>query len=454
MKMRKRNVIVLFAIVLVVALGIGLHYAWSQMQLGTAYKAKILCSSIFVAHRDPPSILNTDLAAEDLSILRHINAEVHYESKQVIADFFGVIKRKAAYRPGLGCYLTYKQEGDLSGVEAPVALTASRIMLEKYDPRFNAALDWAFSEPDPTHLRRTRAVVILYKGRIVAERYAAGFSKDTLLLGWSMTKGIMNALVGILVKEGRLSLNGQLLAPEWQSLDDPRGKITLSQLLQMSSGLHFDEKYKHSHTDVSRMLFETPDMGAFAARMPLEAEPGTKWHYSSGTTNIISRIIRKAVGDSDYVLFPRRALFGPLGMESAVIEPDASGAFVGSSFMYATARDWAKFGQLYLQDGVWAGKRILPKGWVRYTTTPALGSPNKEYGAHFWLKIPKEFRSNKERDTLPVKALHAVGYEGQFVSIIPSRDLVIVRLGLTRFSSAWQHDRFVSKVLEAVDGPG
>jgi hypothetical protein len=137
-------------------------------------------------------------------------------------------------------------------------------------------------------------------------------------------------------------------------------------------------------------------------------------------------------------------------MESAVIEPDASGTFVGSSFMYATARDWAKFGQLYLQDGVWAGQRILPEGWIKYSTTPGPQAPDKQYGAHFWLKIPKEYRSDDQAKLVPGDAFHAVGHEGQFISIIPSRDLVIVRLGLTRFPSAWQHDRFVNLVLEAV----
>jgi len=449
--MRKRNFKIFAAIVVVVVLGFWLRYAWSLMQLGAAYKAKILCSGVFVSHREAHSILNTDLAADDLSILRHIEAEIDTESKQVTADFLGIIERSAVYRPGLGCYLTYKMGGDLSGAGAITARKDTLGMLEKHDQRFDTVLDWAFSEPDPAHLRRTRAVVIIHKGQIVAERYAQGFSKDTPLLGWSMTKGIVNALVGLMVKEGRLSLQGQLPVPEWLKPDDPRRKITLSQLLQMSSGLHFVEDYGSPVKDVTRMLFEIPDMGAYAASMALEAKPGSKWSYSSGTTNIISRIIRNVLGDSDYFSFPRRALFEPLGMESAVLEPDASGTFVGSSFMYATARDWAKFGLLYLYDGVWAGKRIFPEGWVKYTTSPALSSPNLEYGAHFWLKLPDEYRGLKDKNILPGDAFHAVGYEGQFISIIPSSNLVVVRLGLTRFSSAWPHDTFISKVLEAVN---
>ena len=450
MKRRKRNFLFVFAIVFVVALGIGLYYSWSLASIGVAYKAKILCSGVFVAHRDPHSILTTDLAVDDLSILRHINTKVDYTSKYVTADFLGILRRKAMYRPGLGCILAYDTPVGLSSGEATATPTNSAVMPEKYDPRFKPALDWAFSEPEPTRMRRTRAVVIVHKGQIVAERYAPGISKDTPLLGWSMTKGVMNALVGIMVKEGRLSLNGHLPVPEWLKPDDPRRKITLDQLLQMSSGLRFDEDYSNPLKDVTHMLFRIPDMGAYAARKSLEAEPGTKWSYSSGTTNIISRIIRQVMGDADYVNFPRRALFERIGMESAIIEPDASGTFVGSSFMYATARDWAKFGQLYLQDGVWAGQRILPEGWIKYSTTPGPQAPDKQYGAHFWLKIPKEYRSDDHAKLVPGDAFHAVGHEGQFISIIPSLDLVIVRLGLTRFPSAWQHDRFVNLVLEAV----
>ncbi|MGA1875399.1 MAG: serine hydrolase domain-containing protein [bacterium] len=294
-------------------------------------------------------------------------------------------------------------------------------------------------------------MVIAHKGSIVAERYAPGFNKDTPLLGWSMTKSVINALVGILVKEDRLSLNSPLPVPEWQEESDPRRRITLDHLLHMSSGLRFHEEYDNPLADVTYMLLRVPDMASYAARKPLEAEPGTQFSYSSGTTNIISRLIQQVLRDGNSIDFPRRALFQRLGMDSAVIEQDASGTFVGASFMYATARDWAKFGQMYLQDGLWAGRRILPEGWVRYATTPAPLSPDKQYGAHFWLKIPKEYRNGDEGKLIPADSFHAIGHEGQFISIIPSRELVIVRLGLTRYPSAWQHDTFIELVVQAVE---
>jgi CubicO group peptidase (beta-lactamase class C family) len=137
-------------------------------------------------------------------------------------------------------------------------------------------------------------------------------------------------------------------------------------------------------------------------------------------------------------------------MDSAVLEPDSSGTFVGSSYMYATARDWAKFGLLYLRGGVWNGRRILPEGWVQYATTPTAQAPNKAFGSHFWLKIPEEYATGGESSDLPDDAFHAIGHEGQFLTIIPARELVIVRLGLSRFGVAWQHDKFVNKVLGAV----
>ena len=159
------------------------------------------------------------------------------------------------------------------------------------------------------------------------------------------------------------------------------------------------------------------------------------------------------MGEADYPGFPRRELFGPLGMESAVLEPDAAGTFLGSSYLYATARDWARFGQLYLQDGVWAGRRILPEGWVDYTRTPAPASPEGRYGAHFWLQLSEEYREAKARSPLPPDSFPAVGHEGQLVTIVPSRDLVVVRLGLTRQAGGWHQDRFVAQVIEALDAP-
>lgn len=465
--MKKRAIISLVALVTLIA-STGLYYASKLISTGVAYKAKVLCSGVFVSQRSPESVLNSDLAVDDLAILRHIDAKIDRRSKTSAASFLGLINQTAVFRPGLGCTLVfagYEEKLSASSDTVLPALdpkpgvwpedpAAAKATANVDQDRLKAALEWAFSEPDAKHLRRTRAVVIVHKGRIIAERYAPGFDKSTPLIGWSMTKSIVNALVGILVGQKKLSLTDRIDVPEWNGLDNGRRNITLNNLLQMSSGLDFNEDNSDPLADVTHMLLRAPDMAAYAASKKLAAEPGTRWSYSSGTTNILSRIIRRAVGDSDYFSFPRRALFEPLGMDSAVIEPDASGTFVGSSFMYATARDWAKFGQLYLQNGRWKGRRILPDGWAHYTTEPAPQAPNHEFGSHFWLKLPKEYAGAGYSNRLPKDAFHAVGHEAQFVTIIPSRELVVVRLGLSRFASAWEHDKFLSKVLEAVRSQG
>jgi len=455
----------LLAAIALVATGAVLHYARVLISTGTAYKAKVLCSDVFVSRRDPQSVLDSDLAADDLAMLRMIDAQVQPATRSTSSDLMGLVRRTATYRPGLGCALNY------SGYEHDTPHPDVQALQGRHRPhhpwpewrnpgshakhvdraRLESVLDWAFSEPDPAHRRRTRAVVIVHEGRIVGERYAPGFDVNTPLIGWSLTKSVTHALVGILVKQGKLSITDPVRAPEWRQPDDNRARISLDHLLRMTSGLDFDEDYNDPLADISHMLLHEPDMAAYAANKPLEAEPGSRWVYSSGTTNILNRSIRQAVGDAGYLTFPRRALFDPLEMVSAILEPDASGTFVGSAFMYATARDWARFGQLYLQDGVWNGSRILPEGWVRHAITPTPHSVNSAYGAHFWVKIPGEFATGGNADKIPADAFHAVGHEGQFITIIPSHKLVVVRLGLSRYTSSWQHDTFIAKILEAFD---
>jgi len=213
-------------------------------------------------------------------------------------------------------------------------------------------------------------------------------------------------------------------------------------------------RWEDPFSDVLQMLYGEADPARYAARLTLVTTPGEAWSYSSGTTNIISRIIRDAVGGSltDYLTFPRRALFDRIGMKSAVMEPSASGNLVGSSFMYATARDWARFGLLYLQDGVWAGERILPAGWVDYARTPTPGAPRGEYGAQWWLNAgAKDDPADRWFPDVPRDAYFCQGFEGQFVTVIPSRKLVIVRLGASVPFEAWDNNAFVAGIVAAVN---
>ena len=429
---------------------------WQILSIGTAYQAKQFCSGVFVSQRTPESIFDRDVLAEisglsavEQSIVKSIQVNIDRPQQSVTASIFGWARNQAIFRPGLGCTLVIdRPQTELRSQAKLLKLTPQtqnrrwlRGKIDRIPPEINrtqltAAMDWIFN---PQH--DSRAVVIVYKGQIVAERYAPGFSSEMPLLGWSMTKSVMNALVGILVKEGKLSLTDKNLMPEWNNSGDRRSQITLDQMLRMSSGLKFDENEGNPLGNLIQMLFGQSNVAAYAASQPLEADPDSKWQYASGTSNILSRILRRAIGDrdADYLMFPRRALFDRLGMSSAVIEPDASGTFIGSAFMYATARDWARFGLLYLQDGVWEGQRILPAGWVNYSRTPTPAAPKKNYGAHFWLM-------NVSTPSGHSKVMTAQGFQDQYTAIIPSRQLVIVHLGRNKNRT---RQEFIPRVLAA-----
>jgi CubicO group peptidase (beta-lactamase class C family) len=479
-KTLKRTGLVLVAMAIVAGVGFAINYAYQFASTAAAYKAKIMCSGVFVSHREPQSILAEDLGGKKLAPLRFVAAVVDKQNRQVSTNVLGVVHKKAIFRPGLGCTLVvdgtphpsdphpHRGSGLTAFANNADNALNSRLTSQPLPKRklghwtqqeisrvFNAeqlhaAVNWAFFEPDLKNPRHTRAVVILYDGKIAEEKYATGFDQDTRLSGWSMTKSVVNALVGVLVKQGILDINKPAPVHKWQGRDDLRRKITVNQLMHMDSGLQFVENYNDTLSDVTRMLFDVGNAAAFAVDKPLNWEPGTHWSYSSGSPVIVCLIIKNIVGENNYLDFPRRALFDPLGMRSAIIEPDAEGTLLGSSYMYATPRDWARLGQLYLQDGVWEGKRILPQGWVEYSTTPVPISPRSEYGSYFWLKLPKEFQSPDHEYALPKDAFHAAGYDGQLVTIIPSRKLVIVRMGLTRYPIIWPQDEFVNKILAAM----
>ncbi|MGH7185560.1 MAG: serine hydrolase domain-containing protein, partial [Pseudomonadota bacterium] len=272
--------------------------------------------------------------------------------------------------------------------------------------------------------------------------------RNTGHISQSMAKSVLNALAGILVRDGKLSLYSPAPVREWADAKDPRHAITLDNLLRMSSGLAFDESYDDPLADVTQMLFVAGDKARFAAAKPLVHPPGTNWHYSSGTSVIIARILRASfAAERDYLRYPSERLFAPLGMRSAVIEPDAAGTFVASSLIYASARDFARLGLLFLQDGIWQGQRLLPEGWVAYGLTPTKDAPDGSYGAHIWLRLPES--AGLGVPPMPEDAYYFLGHEEQIVAIVPSRDLVIVRLGLTRKGGAWDHARDLAPIVAA-----
>jgi CubicO group peptidase (beta-lactamase class C family) len=306
------------------------------------------------------------------------------------------------------------------------------------------AVNAMFSDSGANGVIHTRAIIVLYNGQIVAEKYADGFTRKTPLIGWSMTKSITGALTGI----AGIDVNSPAPVDGWKR--DDRHAITIKNLLQQSSGLKFEEVYNRS-SDANRMLFRKGDAGVYAAQLPLKYPPGSKFHYSSGNSNILSGILRKVVGDDRYYSFPYERLFYRVGMYSAVLEPDAGGTFVGSSFCYATARDWARFGLLYANDGVVNGEQVLPAGWVQQSLVPATATKQGEYGYQWWLNAGAKGGDphNRKYPSLPTDMYYADGYEGQNVFVIPSKKLVVVRLGFTRKSS-WGESEFLLNVMSAV----
>jgi CubicO group peptidase (beta-lactamase class C family) len=284
-------------------------------------------------------------------------------------------------------------------------------------------------------------VVVLYKGEVVGEKYwkEKGITQETRLWGWSMNKSIVNALIGILVKEGKINLDASAPIPEW--LSDRRRNITIRDLMHMSSGLKWDENYG-SVSDATNMLFRRTDSYKSSISAPYSKAPDMIWLYSSGTANILSGIIRNLIhNDQEYYAFPYKKLFYRTGMNSMMLEADAAGNYVGASFGYATARDWARFGLLYYNDGVWQGDTILPKGWVQYSRTPAKVSGGK-YGALFWIN-----KAHLLPDA-PEDTYYCDGHRGQKVFIIPSRNIVIVRIGFsqTHFNS----NHFIKDILSSI----
>ena len=429
--------------------------AWGVLQLrtyprvGAAYRAKVLCTGLFGSGRELEGRLWSQVTEDSYWLLRPFRVMIDRDARTVTASLLGFLPRTAIYRDGLGATLLVDRPavtlGPVPTRRVPVS-PSSEWRVSRGPAGLQRIVDAAFEEPDPKRLRRTFAVVVVHDGQIVAERYAPGKHVDMPLPGWSVAKSVLNALTGVLVDEGRLQLDRRELLPQWRG-PDPRSEITLEDLLRMRSGLRFSEQYGNPWSNVLRMLYLSHDMAGYAASRPLGAQPGTHWQYSSGTTNILSCITRRAVGEADYHGWPTRALFDRIGMTSAVLEPDPAGTFVCSSYMTATARDWARFGQLYADGGRWRGERILSDNWMRFTTTPSLQSPDGRYGAHWWLKLNEDIGggSAAARDIAP-DALFAVGHEAQTVTVIPSKRLVIVRLGAAIFIDAWNQAELVAGI--------
>ncbi len=432
-------------ILLVVAVAItsSIVYNYPKLNILAGYSAKNTASSVFLANR---SLALTDSTDTNFSPVHLASDTIDLENKTATSSVFGLLTRKAIYREGLGSVLTLKTTDETTPYLVPDRSHTETT--EKY-PFWNASQkDTLFTNINYKKLQQsidllcetsnTRAVVVIYKDKIIAEKYARGFHQDAKILGWSMTKSIVSTVFGVLQYQGKVNVQDKAPIASWQN--DARKDITLHNLLQMNSGLEWDENYDEI-SDVTKMLFLEQDMSRMQEYKPLAGKPNESWNYSSGTTNLLSGVLRNLFEThQDYLDFWYSGLIDKIGMSSMVLEADLSGNYVGSSYAWATARDWAKFGLLYLHRGNWNGEQLFAEEWVDYVTTPTPGS-NGLYGAHFWLN-----RESQLKD-VPKNMYFADGYQGQRVYVLPHQDLVVVRFGLSWF----EENEFLKSVLESID---
>ncbi|MBT8488791.1 MAG: beta-lactamase family protein [Gemmatimonadetes bacterium] len=440
-------------------------------EFAMAMNAKILCSGIWVQGRDPELHAAADLRRFDhFSWGEDFTYEVDEERQRVIFSSPGQPDRIAQYNGDQGCAIlprgadeVYFTPSDV-GRDWPLANwerwpTGDRLSDGALPPEvdaeaLDAALDFAIGNHE--HGQNTRAVVVVYKGRIIGERYAPGIPRDMPHLSWSQGKSITAALVGVLAEQGELVVEDPAPVAEWSDPDDPRSAITILDLLRMSSGLDFNNHGLGNPQSLTtenhhfRIYFDGIDVFRHATSFPLEAEPGARWEYLNSDPLTLGKIVRETVearGD-DYHAFPWTGLFDRIGIKNAVLETDAWGNFILTGYDYMSARDWARFGLLHLDDGMWEGERILPQGWVDLVSSPAPAHPTDGYGGLFWLNAGGAY------DRMPPDAYWPAGFMGQNTVIIPSRDMVIVRLGPSPGSFAPYLNKVVGDILDVVSEGG
>ncbi len=440
MKYLKRTI----PFIIIIAIIIAFIYNYPKLNIIAGYSAKSTASSVFLANRP---LEFTDSTDNNFSPINLASDEIDLKNKIATSSAFGLLTRKAVYRNGVGSVLILSKDDINASFLTPKRLNTdsktsfpfgngpkkdtvfSNINYEK----LNKAINFLFDKKN-----KTRTALIVYKNYIIAEKYADGFSKNSKLLGWSMTKSLLSTVFGIMQYQGKLDINDKTEIASWQN--DERKNITISNLLQMNSGLEWDENYD-GISDVTKMLFLERDMTKTQENKPLIGKPNKTWNYSSGTSNLLSGILRtKFETQQKYLDFWYTDFIDKIGMNSMIIETDLSGNYVASSYSWATTRDWAKFGLLYLNSGNWNGTQLFDKSWIDYTTTPTPASKG-EYGAHFWLNDKPQLKN------VPKSMYFADGYQGQRVYIFPKQNLVVVRFGLSNFNE----NTFLTKVLKSIN---
>lgn len=423
---------------------------YPKLNLISGVASKNMASQVFVAHRMPDSVMAYD---NNMPLVKLGDAGLIQNDSSAEASVYGLMKRKTVYKHGVGGVLTNDEYSahafsivpnrvlkkdslpfpyGNAGVVDTVFGNIDYLVLER-------AITNAFSRPAE---QKTRTVLVAYKNHIIGERYLEGFTKDTPMLGWSMTKSVLATLYGILKYKGKINVDSYRPLKNDIQAENQKADITINHLLRMQSGLAWDENY-FEISDVTKMLFLSSDMTLGQRQNKVIAKPTEVWNYSSGTSNLLSGILREQFNThQEYLDFPYTSLIDKIGMHSMLIETDLTGNFVGSSYAWATTRDWAKFGILYLNKGVWNGERLFADNWVDYVTKPTEHS-NGTYGAHFWLNAEGKYPD------VPKDLYSANGFQGQYVFVIPSKDLVVVRTGLAE-DPDFDVNKFLKEVISAI----
>ncbi|TXD51796.1 MULTISPECIES: serine hydrolase domain-containing protein [unclassified Polaribacter] len=435
-----KRILLLIAVIIIIAI----VYNYVKIRLMAGFAAKNTVSSVFVANR---TLAFTDTTDTNFSPVKFANNTINRDKKTATASAFGLSTRKAFYREGLGGVLALEKEDINRKYLVPKRGIPDTITSFPYG---NAPQkDTIFTNVDYKKLEKTlevlfdaenqtRAAVVVYKNQIITERYADGFNQDSKILGWSMAKSIVGTLFGVLEHQNKMNIFKKAPIEEWKT--DERKDITIHNLLQMNSGLKWVEEYS-SVTDVVKMLYLDSDMTKRQIEMPMVGKPNETWNYSSGTTNVLSGILRQQFKThQEYLDFWYAELIDKIGMNSMLVETDLAGNYVGSSYAWATARDWSKLGLLYLHNGTWNGEKIFSKDWVTYATSPTPTSDGS-YGAQIRLNAGGKYPN------VPKSMYYFSGFQGQKVYVFPEQDLVVVRMGLKDNADV---DLFLSEIIAAI----
>ncbi|WP_157638319.1 serine hydrolase domain-containing protein [Flexithrix dorotheae] len=406
------------------------------LPIATGFAAKLMASAFFIGLREP-----VDVKKNELKKAWFVKLRINEKQGYVKASVLGFFSKKCWYHPATGCHLGENSDG----FSFPhVSVKPCDDLQAEYDSDIQKIVRKAFVEKDIKNPLNTRAIMVIHQDKIIAENYAAGYGRDIPQAGWSLAKSITNAVTGILVKEKAINIYEEI--PK-EKLLNKQHRYSIHQLLRMETGLQFADF--HDKLKLAEMLFNQPDVFEFGQKLIQKPLENFSWRYSSVHSNILSGVIKSYFSSlEDYLAFPYQMLFRKLGMDNTYLEVDPGGNFVGSSFVYASPMDYAKFGLLYLNDGKWNGEQILPEGWVEYSRSPSQLDKYGQYGAHFWknAKMPVPGKT-RHWPNLPNDLFYASGYQGQNIIIIPSKKTVIVRLGLTFDYERWNFGEMVEDIL-------